>query len=63
MQKLIQLNPGAASAGKLDTSEVDALLAAGWTVATDMCAAADGAVLIVLDAPEAKKPPADDTPS
>jgi hypothetical protein len=50
-QKLIQLNPAPASGGKLVTTELEQLLSDGWTVATDMCAAADGAVLIVLDPP------------
>ena len=54
MQKLIQLNPLPASGGKLITNELDELLAKGWTVATDMCAAADGAVLIVLDEPQSQ---------
>lgn len=51
MQKLIQLNPGPASGGKLNTEEIDALLSQGWTV-NQTCAAADGAVLVFLDPPK-----------
>lgn len=48
MRKVIQVNLVLNGGGKFDTSELQQALVEGWEPVGDMCAGADGAVLVIL---------------